>query len=376
MSVVPTTGRFSLRRAVSRRVLVTSLAIAALIALPFVLYPAMLLEADRRGSLSIDFRQDYRIGAERILDGVTPVDPVRIPPVVHVLAVPATFVPGVEWLLPVALICGLLASVWLLGVRDWRCFGAAAMWAPAFHAVQTANVTIWLLLAFALCWRFRQNVIGSGVAAGVATAVKAVAWPLGLWLLATRRYRSTAVAIAVAVAIGGTLTLGLGFAGMGPSGRSTPGYGDSYAVESYAPRTLFAELGAADWLAVTLTISLLALITFACLRCGRMGDEARALGWASVLAVVSAPHVWMHSLLFLLVPVALLRPRLSWPWLLPAVLWFGSGNGNGDPWQTVLFAAVGVVVAVGVLLPTFHLRVPARHGPAEEASRPETDRSF
>ena len=44
------------------------------------------------------------------------------------------------------MLAGIPASLWILGVRDWRCYGAAFLWGAAFHAVQTGNVTVPLLL--------------------------------------------------------------------------------------------------------------------------------------------------------------------------------------------------------------------------------------
>jgi hypothetical protein len=68
--------------------------------------------------------------------------------------------------------------------------------------------------------------------------------------------------------------------------------------------------------------------------------------------VVASPIVWLHSIVLLLAPVALYRPRFSFVWIVPALLWFGSGNGNGRPWQTALVLGVGAAAfALAVLRP-------------------------
>ena len=45
------------------------------------------------------------------------------------------------------------ATLLVLGVRDWRVYGAALLWAPVTVAVQTANLSLPLAFAAALAWR-------------------------------------------------------------------------------------------------------------------------------------------------------------------------------------------------------------------------------
>jgi hypothetical protein len=77
-----------------------------------------------------------------------------------------------------------------------------------------------------------------------------------------------------------------------------------------------------------------------CVVSGRRGDDRRSYALAVLLAVIASPIVWLHSFLLLLAPVAVYRPRLSAAWLLPALLWFASGTGNGATWQTAMVLAV------------------------------------
>ena len=90
----------------------------------------------------------------------------------------------------------------------------------------------------------------------------------------------------------------------------------------------------------------------ACVLAGRRGDDRLSFSFAVLACVVASPIVWLHSFVLLLAPVALYRPRLSVVWLVPALLWFGSGNGNGRPWQTALVLGVGAAAfALAVLRP-------------------------
>ena len=107
-------------------------------------------------------------------------------------------------------------------------------------------------------------------------------------------------------------------------------------------------------------IDVLVLMSFACLALAlagtvvfaRRGDDVRSFSCAAIAMIVATPIVWLHSFVFLLAPVALLRTRLSPIWFVPTILWFfSSGTGNGEPWQTALTMAAAAFVAVAVLVP-------------------------
>ena len=110
------------------------------------------------------------------------------------------------------LVVGLILLV--VGVRDWRCYGAARLWAPTYNAVQNANVSILIALALALAWRWRDRVWRPGAALGLSIALKPFAAPLLLWPLAMRRTRTAlagATIAAVAVLVPWAV---IGFAGL------------------------------------------------------------------------------------------------------------------------------------------------------------------
>ena len=106
------------------------------------------------------------------------------------------------------------------------------------------------------------------------------------------------------------------------------------------------RLGQLAWYA--LVVGVLA----ACVVAGRRGNDRLSFSFAVLACVVASPIVWLHSFVLLLAPVALYRPRLSFVWVVPALLWFGSGNGNGRPWQTALvLCAAGAAFALAVMRP-------------------------
>ncbi len=154
-------------------------ALVGLVGLPILLYAVMLQTFWSRGELGIDLTQTLLPAAREIADGNSPYPAYGYPPLVAFVLVPLTVVPSPELVYTAALLAGIPASLWVLRVRDWRCYGAAFLWGATFHAVQTGNVSIPLLLLTALAWRARESA-RAGAWAGLAIATK-------LDLLAARR---------------------------------------------------------------------------------------------------------------------------------------------------------------------------------------------
>jgi hypothetical protein len=75
------------------------------------------------------------------------------------------------------------------------------------------------------------------------------------------------------------------------------------------------------------------------------GDR-RAFSVAIVASIALTPIVWLHYFALLVVPLALAKHRLSWPWLSLWVFWLLPAQANqGDVWRIVLAAAVTAVAA-------------------------------
>jgi alpha-1,2-mannosyltransferase len=249
----------------------------------------------------------------------------------------------------IAGLVAILAALRLMRVEDWRCYGVAIISAPAINSVALGAVTSFLLLGAAICWRHRDNPLVLGVAAAVTALLKLFLWPLGIWLLATRRWR----AAAICAGVGLVLLLGgwavIDFAGL----RSYPTLlHDLQQVEvpvSYSPIALLGLSGKTAT-GVTVGLSLAAIAAIRSAARGSGGDR-RAFAVAVVAALVTTPLLWMHYLLLLFVPIALYRPRLSGLWFLPWLLWLTpSSNSHGETWRVVLALAVLAVVAVRTLV--------------------------
>src|SRR5206468_12269138 len=107
-------------------------------------------------------------------------------------------------------IVAVLAALRLLDVSDWRCYGLVVMTAPAVNTLALGAITSFLLLGVAAAWRYRSRPFICGAAAALVAISKLFLWPLGVWLLVTRRVRATVVFALTGVCVG----LG-GWAGVG-----------------------------------------------------------------------------------------------------------------------------------------------------------------
>jgi Glycosyltransferase family 87 len=302
--------------------------------------------------LAIDFEQSFLPAAEALLDGDSPYPALAYPPLVAFLSVPLALTPSPGALAAAACAACVPAALWILGVRDWRCYVVAFLWCPVFNAVQTANVTLPLLLAASAAWRWRDRTPAPAVSAGLGIALKVLAWPLVVWLAFTRRLRAAVGAVLVAAGVTFGLWAVLGFSGLRSYPDAVDGAQGTFGEQGYTFRALALDAGFSEDVGLVVSFACLGLLLVAVGVFGRFGDDERSFACATVAMVVATPIVWLHSFALLLAPVALLRPRLSPVWFLPAVLWFAApGTGNGEPWQTVLTIATAAAVVLLALAP-------------------------
>jgi hypothetical protein len=119
-----------------------------------------------------------------------------------------------------------------------------------------------------------------------------------------------------------------------------------------------ATVGLPDAVGRSVTFLVGGALLVGCVVLARRKDEARSFALAVAATLALSPIVWLHYLVLLLVPLAILRPRFGWLWLLPAVLWVSPKPGYAEGFQTFMPALVAVIV-LAVLLS----RRPARLDP-------------
>ena len=242
-------------------------------------------------------------------------------------------------------LAAVLGALRLLHVEDWRCYGVAAVSAPAINSLALGALTSFLLLGAALAWRYRTNAVVTAVATALTAVLKLFLWPLAVWLLATRRWR----AFGMCAGAGLILLLGgwavIDFAGLRTYPTLVHVLERVEAPASYSAVALL-NLGGRTETAATVVLSLAAVVGVVLAARGPNGDR-RAFALAVVASLVATPLIWLHYLLLLFVPIALYRPRLSGLWFVPLLLWVTpTTHSHGVTWRITLALAVVALVAV------------------------------
>lgn len=269
------------------------------------------------------------------------------PPVAALLFAPFAALPSevARTVMFFAGLAAILAALRVLGVADWRCYGLAVISAPAINTLALGALTSFLLLGAALAWRYRDRPVVTALATAFTAVVKLFLWPLGVWLLATKRWRAAGICAGVAIVLllGGWAVID--FAGLRSYPTALHLLEQVEVSEAYSVVALFGLTGTAQT-ATTVVLSLLGIVAIGFAARSADGDR-RAFAVAVVVSVLTTPIVWLHYLLLLFLPIALYRPRLSGLWFLPLVLWATPATqSHGATWRIAL--ALGIVSVVAV----------------------------
>lgn len=315
------------------------------------------------GLLSWDVRFAYLPAAESVLDGDSPYpavdDPILedqkgyvYPPQLVLALVPLTFlpVPVVSFLVALGMLALVGATLYVLEIRDPRCYAAAVMWVPAISAVLLGNVSIPLAFALALVWRHRDTVRPPAVALGLAVSAKLLLWPVVVWVVATRRLRTAALALGVGAAITVLAWAAIGFAGVSEYPDLLRRLSELQSERSYSIVGMVATLGFSEGVGRIATLVVGGALLVACVLLARHRDEERSFTCAVAATLALSPIVWLHYLILLLVPLAILRPRFSLLWLLPVLLWVSPRPGYAEGYETFMPGLVAVILVAVLLL--------------------------
>jgi hypothetical protein len=292
-----------------------------------------------------DFRQ-FLQGGRDVLHGVSPYpDPAALPdgaaarsldpdavqrvfrfpyPAPTALAlVPFALLPTpvATWLFLLLGVASVVGALLLLGVRDWRCHGAAFLAVPVLGSIRLGTLTPLLLLGIAAAWRFRDRPRAVATLVAVVVVAKLFLWPLLLWLAATRRLGSAcgAAALALVLTLAGWAVLG--FEGLTAYPELVRRLASAVAWKSYSAAALADALGLPAGVGALGSGILGAALLVAALVAGRRGDELSALVAALLAALVLTPIVWLHYFALALVPTAIASRTLSAAWLIPVAFW-------------------------------------------------------
>jgi hypothetical protein len=323
--------------------------------LPALVAVAMFAVARSDHSLSVDFHNELYPEAKKLLDWENPFPPpgsavwyghnLIWPPVAAVLVAPFTILSpgGADWAVALVGLACFMASLRIVGVRDWRVYGAFALWPQVIGEIRVSHLTPFLCLLLALVWRYRDARFAPGIALGLAGAIKFFLWPVAIWLAAIGRVRELLVAAGVAAA---SLLLVLPFTSLHDYFHVLIELGRTFDQDSYSPFGFLMQIGAPETLARAVMLVLGASLLVACWR-------RQSLGFAVAAALVLSPIVWLDYYAVAAIPLAVVRPRLTWVWLAPLATWgllsagIGAGNGWGSARVLVVFGIVFTVIVRG-----------------------------
>ena len=343
----------------------------ALAVAPVFVNAALLVDqAHVKGGVAYDFRRAFLPAARAVMHGRSPFGPATAaalrpatafvyPPFAAFVYAPFTWMPTqvAAYAVSILTLACVPATLRALGVRDWRCYGAALLWAPVVSSIRFGAVSLPLALLLALVWRYRSRVAPVATALGAAVALKLFVWPLVVWLAATRRRRTAAAASVAAAALVVLPWAAIGFAGLREYPHLLRVLSSIEGPESY---TVAAMLGSR--LGEIAGYAAGALVLAAAVRAGRRGDDRATFVLAIAAALVLSPIVWMHYFAILLVPVAIMSPSFGPAWVLPLALFAFPVTPGAASWQeiaaTLSIAAATLLSSAGTM-PEWRLVRPA-----------------
>jgi hypothetical protein len=227
-----------------------------------------------------------------------------------------------SWAWFVALAAVVLAAMWMVGVRDWRCLVLALTSPVVLQGLYWGNLSLALLLPVALAWRYRERAGIAGVAIGSAVAAKLIAWPLIIWLLLTKRYRAAAWSVASAVVFVGGSWAVVGFDGLLDYPALLGKTQDVYATRSDSIAGILGGLGVSNTLAVAgCWLVGLVLVAVAWRVARRQDGDRKAFALLVSAAIVASPIAWPNYAALLFVPIAVTWPRLAPAWFFGYAVW-------------------------------------------------------
>lgn len=321
-------------------------------------------------NFAFDFKQFWQ-GGRDVLDGSspypapgtlvglgqrTPLDPVAVqeifrfpypaPAALAMVPFAALPFPVAAGIMAAVLLACVPCSLLLVGVRDWRCHGAALATIPVISAVRLGTFTPLLLLGLAALWRWRDRRPVAAAAVVAVVLAKLFLWPLLVWLLVTRRMGTALAAVVAAVFVTVGAWAVIDFAGFADYPRLLSTLSAVVERDGYSVVALAAALelsgGAGQALAGALGAGALLGVVWL----GRRGDERAAFTAAVAAAILLSPIVWLHYFALVVLPLALYRPRLSPLWLAPLAFWAVPYQESGG---SALVIAFGLGAALAIL---------------------------
>jgi hypothetical protein len=305
--------------------------------LPLAFSVAVLRSEAHLGLLGFDFKGTIWEPGRAILHGHSPYphptvsemqtgNPSVYPPVGLWLALPFAALPFAiaYWMWTALLVAAIVATLAILQIRDWRCYTLALSSCPVVFGLALGNVVTLLLPLAALVWERRRSPWASGIALGLAIAIKLVFWPLLFWMVATNRMRTAAVSVGTAAVSTLVAWAAIGFAGFASYPHLLEVNTNLYATHSWSLYAGSVGLGFSHSVANALMWIVGAAVLGASVAVARRGGDREGFCGAIFASLALLPIVWVHSLVVLLLPLAVGARALNRQWLLFAALWLAA----------------------------------------------------
>jgi hypothetical protein len=293
---------------------------------------ALVLHDNRGADFAVDFHRQFWPVADRVLHGLSPYD-LSWQDIQHEIAFPYGALAAVLFtpfgLLPhgvadivFTILCVAAAplSLFVLGVREWRVYGVVFLWLPVIAAWTSANVSLLLVFGIALMWCYRDRALVTGLMFALLVSVKLFVWPLAIWLLATRRYAALGYAMLTGLALNIAAWAIVGFDQLGAYVKVLGLVTDREEPHGVSILAVIRDAGASRPVAYAVTLALAAGAAWACVALARRERQAEALLLAVATCFLATPVIWAHYFVLLIVPLALIRPRLDLVWWLPVAI--------------------------------------------------------
>jgi MFS family permease len=260
-----------------------------------------------------------------------------------------------------ALVAAAALTLWALKVRQPALWVIWMLGAAVVGAAAGGNATLFVILAVALTWRWRDRPAWAAAALTAGLVLKLFVWPVWLWLVFTRRYRA-AIYTAVASAV---LTLAswaiIGFRGMLEYPALLNATSDELGANGLLAYALTVKVSGPS---VAFAASLAVALVFLAAAFVQRDDDRAGIALVVLASLYATPIVWLHYLGLLIIPAALYG---GWVWAAIPLLWLSVLAPAGSPrpgWLIACFIAITGAVAARALVDAH-----ARHADARYPTR-------
>lgn len=247
-----------------------------------------------------------------------------------------------------------LAGVALLPVRRdvrWLIVIVAALDWPLLYAVKLGQVEPLLFLGFAAAWRWMDRAAVVGVVTAIGSLIKVQPALLGVWAIATGRFRAAAIAVAAALVVAAAATLVTGLGAWATYLELLRDLGGQLTTpHNFAPGAVAHMAGAPDAVASAIQLASAILAVAALLAALRFASPELSLQVTIVASQLISSPLRDHYAVLLLLPTAWLVQRgRTWAVIIPLAGWI-SLFGNGGAWLPSASVPVVFFVCLAALL--------------------------